>query len=561
MSSRGAHPVRRPTVLWAVGRSVVGRLARLAALAATATAPAQLEPAVGEAVAIRGRTAVVEVRARGEQLPVSVELEPIGEPGGDPAASGSLRVPARIVWQYMPVPSEGSLLRWAAAANPLRVTDVRPPNAVAAFLLVEIPASAPDRLVLRLGARAVALSVFDRGDGSIFDRLAARASMMTPQGARSAALSLPDPAAPFERFRHAIGMPMRGWDEPPAFAVGSADEALARAHTEVWRAALTRIADSAAGPAVELAELLVATCADDTAPAPIAAWIANPDELRSILRLAFERDISAERLAAGVNELLRVRAPILWWIEDSDRTTVTLACANPTTRPQVVKYQWLSGSDDDVVPLGLAVPPAEVRRARVTRPTLARNPLAASEPGALERLRISCGGFEENATAPPAVLPVAAGGLDVREMVAPLNLAAVAAGRRGAPAVAGGSRVSVRERLAGWEVFVEAASLAPGEAIVACGARGGTVRIGDDGAATVEGCEVPADAVEFALYPGRVRASFFVPPEWIAREDDATIVEVGFRREFAAGFVDALAPTVPWRTRPRTVALDLSPRP
>jgi hypothetical protein len=146
-------------------------------------------------------------------------------------------------------------------------------------------------------------------------------------------------------------------------------------------------------------------------------------------------------------------------------------------------------------------------------------------------------------------------------MVAPLNLAAVAAGRRGAPAVAGGSRVSVRERLAGWEVFVEAASLAPGEAIVACGARGGTVRIGDDGAATVEGCEVPADAVEFALYPGRVRASFFVPPEWIVREDDATIVEVGFRREFAAGFVDALAPTVPWRTRPRTVALDLSPRP
>ena len=541
-------------------RSVAAAVAAVALAAVVATGQAQVEPAVSEAVAIRGETAVIEIRARGEQLPVTVELDPVGSAG----SAARLAVPARIVWQYMPVPSEGSLLRWAAPANPLRVADARPPNAVAAFLLVEIPESAPDRLALRLGTRAVALNVFDRGDDAIFGRLAARASMITPQGARSASLSLPDPDAPFERFRHAIGAPMRGWDAPADFAPGSADEAIARAHTALWRAALTRIADSAAGPAVELAELLVATCADDTAPAPIAAWIANPDELRSILRIAFERDISPARLAAGINEFLRVRSPILWWIEDSDRTSVTLACANPTTRAQVVKYQWLSGSDDDLVPLGLAVPPAEVRRARVTRPTLARNPLAASEPGALERLRIACGGTEANATAPPGVIPVAAGGLDVRELVAPLNLAAVAAvaaGKRVAPAVAGGSRISVRERLAGWEVFVEAASPAPGDAIVAAGSGMSSVRIGDDGAATVDGCEVAADSVEFAAYPDRIRASFYVPPEWISREDDATIVEVGFRREIAAGFVDALLPTVPWRTRPRAMALDLSPRP
>lgn len=119
----------------------------------------------------------------------------------------------------------------------------------------------------------------------------------------------------------------------------------------------------------------------------------------------------------------------------------------------------------------------------------------------------------------------------------------------------------MRERLAGWEVFVEAASPAPGDAIVAAGSGMSSVRIGDDGAATVDGCEVAADSVEFAAYPDRIRASFYVPPEWISREDDATIVEVGFRREIAAGFVDALLPTVPWRTRPRAMALDLSPRP
>jgi len=86
------------------------------------------------------------------------------------------------------------------------------------------------------------------------------------------------------------------------------------------------------------------------------------------------------------------------------------------------------------------------------------------------------------------------------------------------------------------------------------------VRIATSGAVSSQACELAPDAVEFRSADGRARASFFLPPDWIAREDEGTIVEIGFRREFEAGFADAPFASVPWRKSPRTVAIDLSGR-
>jgi hypothetical protein len=88
----------------------------------------------------------------------------------------------------------------------------------------------------------------------------------------------------------------------------------------------------------------------------------------------------------------------------------------------------------------------------------------------------------------------------------------------------------------------------------------GSVRIDAAGAATAEGCELPPEALAFAAYADRSRAAFPLPPEWISRDDAAVVVEAGFRRTLAGGFVDAPFPCVPWRARPRAAAFDLTPR-
>lgn len=542
--------------------SIAQALASVLALAlVVAPGRAEVEPAVRELVAVRGEPLLVDVRVGVDASIGSIELS---------SRDGMTRiaVAGRLFWPYLPAPTPqadgGSLVRWAAATNPLRLAEARPIGATSAFLVVDIPSTAADSSILLIGSGAVDLNVFAPGPATLFDALAARAGMIAPQGPRNDALSLPDPRAPFERFRYAIGVPMRGWPEPAPFRQNSGDDLAARANTAIWRAALARTMAGGVGPATELAELLVATCSDTTAPAPIAAWIADPEELRSVLKLALEREFSSARLAASVNEFVRVRGHALWWIEDSDRTSVTLAVANPTMRAQLVQYQWIAGNETDVLPLALEIPCAEVRRTRIARATTVRNPLAVDEPGALEQLRVSCAGIAENLTVPPAVLPVRGGGLDIIECYAPLNLVSVSLGQRAAAQVLLQTHIAVRERLAGWEIYLEARGIEPPlsavDAILVRGATPGFVRVDATGAVVVESCELQVDSIEFGSFPGQLRASFFIPPDWISREDDATIVEVGFRRSFPGGFADAPFPTVPWRARPRTIAIDLATR-
>jgi len=507
-----------------------------------------------ETVAVRGEPLLLEVRVGTDaSLPTLTVTT---------ASGGRTTVPARMLWPFVPAPARGSLARWAAASNPLRIADERPEGADSAYLAVEIPSDVAARAQLSLGTSTVSLAVVDAAPADFLAQLAARASMIFPQGERDPMLSLPDPDAPFERFRFELGVAMRAWPEPPPFDDGSGSAFAARAHAALWRAALSRVFASASGPAVELAELLVATCTDSTAPAPIAAWIASPDELRALLRMALDREFTGPRLSSGINEILRVRSPVLWWIEDSDRATVTVAFANPTTRAQVVKYQWVAGNDTDMVPLVLDVPAAEVRRARITRAAAPqRQGFSTDAPAAVPQLRVQCGAFAANVVAPPATLPVSPRGIDVADCLAPLNLPGVSSGARTQSVAVRGTRVAVRERLAGWEIFVELREVGQGaDSISVFGAAGGSVRLDATGAVATKSCELDTETVEFRAYSDRARASFFVPPEWIQREEEGTIVEIGFRREFEAGFADAPFASVPWRKSPRTAAIDLSAR-
>lgn len=519
------------------------------------SARAQIVPVVREVVAVRGSPALIEVRVGAdESTPIVMR-----KTGADMA------IEARLVWPFVPRvgggPDEIPLTRWASAANPLRLSDVRMPGASSAYLVIEVPPDAPDRTLVLIAGAAVVLNVFDDAEPGFLQQLASRASMVSPQGARDPMLTLPDPSSPFERFRYQLGVAMRGWQEPEPFAEGTGDALAARSVCATWRAALSRLTSGGVGPAVELAELLVATCTDESAPAPIAAWIAGPDELGGILRIAFERDFAVDRLSASLNELLRVRTPIFWWIDDSDRDSVTVAFANPTTRPQVARYQWVVGSENDLVPLALEVPAAEVRRARINRPSPKDAPVLAGEPMAVERLRISSGNSSLNLLVPPAFLPSDARGVEFAEFAAPLTLARVQGLSSAAAPALRSVRVAIRERLSGWEIYAE---LNGSEgSITAVGTKQGSVRVDAGGSVGVEQCGIEAETVEFTAYESSVRASFVVPVEWILRSEDdeaRTILEVGLRRECAGGFVDAPFASVPWRPRPRTAAIDLSAR-
>lgn len=541
-------------------------LSLFAVLLAAAPAHGQVTAASRDAVGVRGEPMLLEVRVGADATlpPLAIAL----------GSGARVPVTGRLLWPFIPAPTRGSLLRWAAPSNPLRIADERPKDADSAYLAVDIPsditpgitfdaaAGGAARAQLLIGAVAVPLTVCDAAPPDFVAQLAARASMIVPQGERDPALSLPDPDAPFERFRSEFGVAMRAWPEPPALPADSGSAIAARAHAALWRAALARVLASSGGAAVELAELLVATCADPTAPAPIAAWIAHPDEMRTLVRLALDREFTGARLAASINEFLRVRSPVLWWVEDSDRASITLAFANPSTRAQVVRYQWVAGTDTDVLPLVLDVPAAEVRRARIARPAEAPQAgLSTDGPSAVPQLRVQCRDFAANVIAPPAVLPVSPRGIDLAECLAPLNLLGVSVGARTQSLAVRGARVALRERLAGWEVYADLPDAgAGGGSIAVLGTNGGSVRIDASGAVSSQACELAADAVDFRSSDGRARASFFLPPDWIAREDTGTIVEIGFRREFEAGFADAPFASVPWRKSPRTVAIDLSGR-
>ncbi len=148
--------------------------------------------------------------------------------------------------------------RWAAAANSIEIQAQRPPNASDAYLVIELPSdiASDARLVVMSAGQRTEVHPYwhDRAAAELLPRLARRAAALVGQGAPDELLSRPDPQMPLERFRYAIGCALRSWEEPPAFDRGSPADLASRAVTELWLAALARIASKSDGVAAEVAE-------------------------------------------------------------------------------------------------------------------------------------------------------------------------------------------------------------------------------------------------------------------------------------------------------------------
>ena len=150
---------------------------------------------------------------------------------------------------------------------------------------------------------------------------------------------------------------------------------------------------------------------------------------------------------------------------------------------------------------------------------------------------------------------------------------------------------SIRPRLEGWEILVEAQGT-PGGAAATKGAQQdttlSTMEGASEGVSEAASARALEDRVELVGRDGRIvrifrngrvddpdgvladgpgiavrefgdrwRLALLVPPAWLDRSGAATLVEIGFRRRIGTSVFDAPHAAPPWRTVPRTIAVDI----
>ncbi|MEY2795149.1 MAG: hypothetical protein RIR10_865, partial [Planctomycetota bacterium] len=378
-------------------------------------------------------------------------------PADEQGAAQITRLRGEVLW---PVRIRSvATSRWAQSASPLVIETKRPDGASDAYVAIVLPDAIPVRSTLSVDGQPLEPVWHDRAPPDLLGRIAARASMLYPQAPPDLLLSRPDPALPFERFRFLIGEALRGWSPAPALEQSfDAPNALAaRASNALWLAGLARIAATSEGTAAEVAELLVATVSEPAAPAPIAAWIADPAELSALLALALDRERSEQAMVEAIVTWLRVRSPLLLWIEEESREDLVLVVANPASSDEVLRVEWVSDAtlSENDPPVATIVPPTETLRMRIQRPRSAEIDGVVIPSGSVDVLRVENRDQVRLIPVAPATLAARPMGLTIGQFVAPLNLPAVAAGARTSTTLALGATVSLRPRLAGWEVLIE----------------------------------------------------------------------------------------------------------
>ncbi|MFM7261201.1 MAG: hypothetical protein ACKO3W_11415 [bacterium] len=571
--------VRRWLVAWAVLFSILAPM-----VGSTRAARADMQVLSARPPAVRGEPLLVPVRFDGA-VPRSIDVL-IEVPRTDGRVDRAPRLSAAIVWPVRV--REATTGRWASSASPLVLEASRPSGATDAYIAIELPEEIPAKASLAIGASTIEPVWHDRAPNDLLLRLAERASMLVPQGAPDALLSRPDPSLPFERFRFAIGRALRGWDEPATAAPLDSSNALAaRASTALWMAALARIASVSEGTAAEAAELLVATASDPQASAPIAAWIADSAEVSALLTLALDPARSDEAMVDAVVTWLRVRTPLLIWVEEETRDDVAIAMVNPTSGEEVVRLEWIERdllSDSDP-PVATIVPPTETVRLRLPRARGAEIDGAEIPDGGPEVLRIENRGIVRSLSIAPASVRARPSGIEFAPFVAPLDLPTVAAGARAPDLLAPPMVASLRPRLEGWEILVESRGAMAGARVNASeggetsstdvrtadlgvaadrvelvGRDGRLVRVFRDGRIEdPDGVLADGPGVAVREFGDRWRLALLVPPAWLNRVGAATLVEVGFRRRIGTSVFDAPRAAPPWRPVPRTIAVDILP--
>ena len=245
----------------------------------------------------------------------------------------------------------------------------------------------------------------------------------------------------------------RAGARPPEVVGGEDARMLARNLAELWRAGLHRLRRESPGTAEELVDLLIARCRSSEGR-PIAAWVTDSSELRSILMLVLDLERPDRLAVRSLLSYLDARFPLIIWPVTSSGNRVRFAVANPTDGEQVIRVQWVEG---DPIPSGALVPPGSILDVEMDRPEKPDSslPFQTESRQTNDTLVISCGDFERRLMFEGNLIVARPPGVQFGPFLAPITLEEAWSDRRDVTRSQSGTAVILRKYRDRWELFLE----------------------------------------------------------------------------------------------------------
>ena len=518
-------------------------------------APAGVAPTVDTVTCVPGGVAAVPVGRIGDSaLPARV-----------PVVVGSLRTQAPIVW--VGARADDGARFWT-----------RSPEQVDAASVPDLPAGDRPESTGQLFAM-VELPAVGEGDLEVAGRAVRARWLPAPQRLRSDAplLSIaatpsddrPDPTTPVEYWRWSLLAERSGAriGEPRGDA---ADRLWARHVESLWAAGLERVRGQSRGMHAEVVDALVGLAEDLEGRRSVAAWVARPRELRTLLGIVTDTDRTDADAAQAALTWSRTRWLVTAWIEEDAGDRVLLAVANPSSGERVLAAEWVA-SDGESPRSSILAKPRRVTRAWIDRPALpadAERLVSARERP--EVLELSDGTLRARLAAGAREYPVRPPERSFGTFLPSLSLADAQAGSIEPAPAEWATSAALRRRAGRWELFVDA--LRPADApepeldeVV--------VRLGDPSSPSHAFAVSAAGALEmragsddgvaagFMRWTDRWRARIELPEAWLpvgAAGARPMMVSIERVPGAAAPRQTAALAVPPWRMQPPPVIVDLS---
>jgi len=263
----------------------------------------------------------------------------------------------------------------------------------------------------------------------------------------------PDPGSPWAWWRAILVAEADGRPWPPVPGRSQAERLLARHLALLWRSGLERLDQTDPATAERCRSLL--TLSIDGPDGPIAAWLADPESIDTLLRRLLDRDRPDGLVADEVAAWLETRPKLLAWATRSYGESVELSLLSRSDRPLTVDLAW-SGSA--MPPRTVVVPPRSLRSVPVLRPERSSPGPAGSAAAAVGEparpLEIRVDSTRRTIALPPRHLVAAPPGLVLPALQPPLTLAAAERGADLPVAADRGTRAELRRRHRRWELLI-----------------------------------------------------------------------------------------------------------
>ena len=388
----------------------------------------------------------------------------------------------------------------------------------------------------------------------------------------------PDSDSPLEYWRWVVLSERLGMGPPSTEAYGEVGALVAEHYADLWRVGLARLAAASPGVAKRCRDLLTRTCLDQHQP--FAAWVAEPARTSRLLAVLLDLERSASALAEDASA----------WVDDQDLLLVmaevgaqgvTVAVANPTDEPIVVKFSW---GDGVAIPVAAQIAPGLLRRVTLERPPAdRRNATGGESLEPPQRLLVEAAGRQRQLAFPGGAIPVKPPGVFFPPLGPPLTLVELQTLRPHPMNPDRATFANVRRLNDRWEVFFECRRPGPpappgdlsqrAHFADARGIEAVAVLLGPEAAAggPAVALVVPEEgsprlfrgrddgslAVHRRSYADRWYCRVVVPEGWLATEEGGSTL-IGFLRTHGDGPGVETGPfrTLPWRLDPGRAVLD-----